>query len=82
MPGYHGLMTAGKRVACMDCDTHHFRGDGKCKSCHGSGTNLNLASDEPKCPFCKGTGVCQSCNGTGILPDPFEPDKFIQTLFD
>ena len=56
-----------KRGKCPDCDSGIIKGDGRCKHCHGSGTNLNLASDVPQCLFCKGTGVCQNCGGEGIF---------------
>ena len=60
-----------------------FTGDGKCKYCHGSGTNLNLASDVPQCVYCKGTGTCPSCGGDGMAAGygEFQP-KGIQKLFE
>jgi hypothetical protein len=58
-------------------------GDGRCSHCHGSGTNLNLASEAPKCAFCKGTGVCQTCDGSGFYADSDDGDRGkVQTLFD
>jgi hypothetical protein len=47
---------------CPDCDVP---GNGKCAKCLGSGTNLDLKSDRPRCPHCSGSGQCQSCGGTG-----------------
>ena len=73
----------GDRGRCPDCDSGILAGDGRCKHCHGSGTNLNLASDVPQCLFCKGTGICQTCEGTGTFSafDDIEP-KDIQKLFE
>jgi hypothetical protein len=72
-----------KQYRCTDCDGGILTGDGRCKYCHGSGTNLNLASDVPECAYCKGTGVCQGCDGTGLCPPQNDIDqKTIQTLFD
>ncbi len=72
-----------KQSICLDCDARILRGNGHCSHCHGSGVNLNLASDAPQCLFCKGTGMCASCDGTGLYP-PYPDDphgKMIQTLF-
>ena len=57
----------GKSERCPDCDGGMLRGNGRCSRCHGSGTNLNLASDLPKCPACDGSGTCATCGGAGIL---------------
>jgi hypothetical protein len=73
-----------KRGKCPDCDGGVLTGDGRCKHCHGSGTNLNLASDVPQCLFCTGTGVCQACGGEGwysAYADGPE-EKAIHTLFE
>lgn len=48
------------RKKCLDCG-----GDGKCRECFGSGVNVHLDEDEPKCRTCRGTGVCPTCKGTG-----------------
>jgi hypothetical protein len=56
-----------ERGRCPDCDSGVVTGDGRCSHCHGSGTNLNLASDIPQCLFCKGTCVCQTCGGDGMI---------------
>lgn len=60
-----------RRGRCPDCDSGILTGDGRCKHCHGSGTNLNLASDIPQCFACKGTGICQTCDGNGSF-SPFD----------
>lgn len=72
-----------RRGRCPDCDSGILTGDGRCKHCHGSGTNLNLASDVPQCLFCKGTGVCQTCDGKGSF-SPFDDtgENDIQKLFE
>jgi hypothetical protein len=66
----------------MDCDGGMLTADGRCSHCHGSGVNLNLASDVPQCLFCKGTGTCPTCEGTGLRPHPGEDDGSIHTLFE
>jgi hypothetical protein len=73
---------AAERGKCPDCDGGLFTGDGNCKYCHGSGTNLNLASDVPQCPFCKGTGTCQTCGGDGTSEFGEIKPKGIQKLFE
>jgi hypothetical protein len=71
-----------KRARCPDCDGGFLAGDGRCSHCHGSGTNLKLASDVPQCAFCKGTGVCQTCDGSGLYSALDDSDSGeIQTLF-
>ena len=73
----------GKRGRCPDCDSGLLTGDGRCSHCHGSGTNLNLASDVPQCLFCKGTGVCQTCRGDGTTQIGEEfGESGIQKLFE
>jgi len=52
---------------CQECSGGFLRGDGKCSSCFGSGTNVSLVSTEPKCLKCKGTGICQHCEGRGFI---------------
>ena len=60
-----------------------FVGNGKCSQCHGSGTNLNLASDAPQCLFCKGTGARQTCGGDGTFSQFDDGGQSeIQKLFD
>src|SRR5262249_24108021 len=72
-----------RRGRCPDCDSGMLNGDGRCSHCHGSGTNLNFASDVPQCLFCKGTGVCQSCGGDGMIQMGEESgDGGIQKLFE
>ena len=66
---------------CPGCAEGAFVGNGRCAQCNGTGTNVNLASDQPKCPACRGTGVCPTCNGAGIYPLPKEPQT-IQKLFE
>lgn len=72
-----------KRSRCPECDSGILTGDGRCKHCHGSGVNLNMASDVPQCLFCKGTGTCQNCEGEGLFP-PFDDtwQNDIQKLFE
>jgi hypothetical protein len=48
------------RNACVECG-----GNGKCRECAGTGTNVHLNDAEPKCRNCSGTGTCAKCNGTG-----------------
>ena len=73
----------GKRGRCPDCDSGLLTGDGRCSHCHGSGTNLNLASDVPQCLFCRGTGVCQTCGGAGTTQMGEEyGESGIQKLFE
>lgn len=43
-----------------------MRGSGQCAECFGSGTNVALNSDEPRCLNCKGSGVCPVCGGSGM----------------
>ena len=73
---------SGKRVRCSDCDGGFFHGNGKCSHCHGSGVNLNLASDLPRCVYCDGTGECATCKGTGLHPYPEDDPEKIQKLFE
>ena len=52
---------------CPDCDrTGCCAVLGKCSKCYGTGVNLQLNSDEPKCRNCGGTGRCPTC---GALVD-------------
>jgi hypothetical protein len=73
-------LNQSKPTKCLQCDAGAFIGDGRCSKCHGSGVNLNLASDVPKCPACNGTGVCANCGGSGLYP-PEEMRSGIHTLF-
>ena len=70
------------RPRCPACAGDLFSlGDaGKCAQCNGTGINTQLNSAEPKCPYCKGTGVCATCHGTGV-PDGWGDGGRIQTLF-
>jgi hypothetical protein len=74
-------MLTGKQTRCPDCDDGVFEGNGRCSRCHGSGINLNLASDAPKCLYCDGSGVCATCDGSGLYP-PQREDSIIHTLFN
>jgi len=65
---------------CPDCAGGVFSANGKCGQCDGTGINIKLNSDEPKCPSCGGTGVCATCGGTGTR-DWGEEGPTIQTLF-
>ncbi len=53
------VLTA-KRNSCVYC-----LGDGKCSECNGTGVNMHLNDDEPKCRSCGGTGICPNCGGSG-----------------
>jgi len=68
-------------VRCPDCDEGALHGNGRCSRCHGTGINVNLASDAPKCPACDGTGICSTCGGSGSYPPP-EEGPTIQKLFE
>jgi hypothetical protein len=63
---YTTIEMPGRRARCPDCDTGFLQGDGKCSTCHGSGVNVHLNSDEPNCEKCNGTGICQACGGSGV----------------
>lgn len=52
---------------CPDCAGGVLIGNGKCSQCNGTGINTQLDAEQPKCPWCKGTGVCATCEGTGFL---------------
>ncbi len=39
----------GGRGRCVDYDGGYVQGDGNCKVCHGTGTNVHLNSDSPVC---------------------------------
>ena len=65
-----------RRGRCPDCNEGLLQGDGKCGQCNGTGVNTQLDSDQPQCPYCRGTGVCATCGGSG-LPD----GNPIQSLF-
>lgn len=80
MLGYEADMYQ-KSYRCPDCDEGSFRGNGRCSKCHGSGVNLRLTSEEPKCPACDGTGVCATCQGEGVYPSVPPDASPIQTLF-
>ena len=72
----------GKRGPCPDCDAHPFMGNGRCSRCQGSGVNLRLTSDEPKCPACNGTGICATCQGEGVITTGPGEVQSILHLFD
>ena len=42
-----------------------LRGCAGRQECFGSGINVHLNQDEPKCRNCSGTGACSTCEGTG-----------------
>jgi hypothetical protein len=69
----YSLMLTGNRPrnVCLDCyrEEHLLWNSvtGKCAECRGSGVNLSLSLPEPKCRFCKGTGICPTCGGTARL---------------
>jgi DnaJ-class molecular chaperone len=65
---------------CLNCDEHTFLGNGRCSHCHGSGVNLRLTSDEPKCPACGGTGICATCGGEGVFNEEADEDHGLQFL--
>ena len=74
-------MPGGGLQRCPDCAGGLFHGNGKCGKCDGTGINTQLDSDQPKCPYCKGTGVCSTCGGDGSLGSWGDHDQ-IQKLFD
>ena len=51
------------------------KGDGKCKSCLGSGreamiqaiSGMSGLTGSPRCMNCGGTGVCPNCCGSGEI---------------
>jgi hypothetical protein len=58
------------RNDCVDC-----HGNGKCAVCFGTGTNVHVNEDEPKCRNCAGTGTCPTCQGSGrayVLPSEIQ----------
>ena len=71
------MMPAGRY--CRDCVEGPLGiPSGRCRYCDGTGTNTQLDAENPKCPYCHGTGTCPSCHGTGRYGE-LEGD--IQTLF-
>jgi len=69
------------RGRCPDCAGGFLEGNGRCGQCNGTGTNTQLDSAQPQCPYCKGTGVCQTCGGSGLRQ--FGADyPTIQELFE
>jgi hypothetical protein len=70
------------RGRCPDCAGGFFAGDGKCGQCNGTGINTQLDSDQPKCPFCRGSGVCQACGGSGLQQQFGGDSSTIQKLFE
>jgi hypothetical protein len=48
-------------VACPYC-----HGGGKCAECNGTGINIHVNEDEPKCRNCRGLGTCPNCKGSGM----------------
>ena len=73
-------MLEGHRGLCPDCAGGVFSGDGRCGKCDGTGINTQFDSDQPKCPYCGGSGVCATCGGTGNWADE-DRGSAIQTLF-
>jgi hypothetical protein len=71
----------GTRMHCPDCFEGLFSGStGHCRHCDGTGTNTQLDAENPKCPYCEGTGKCSTCQGTGIAGGQGGGNE-IQTLF-
>ena len=69
------------RQRCMDCD-HELLLGGRCADCHGTGLNVHLNSDDPKCRSCGGTGVCPTCHGDCYVGGASLGDGDIQKLFE
>jgi hypothetical protein len=59
------LIQMSGRGRCPDCAGGFLEGDGRCSQCDGR-TNTQFDSEQPKCPYRKGTGLCQSCGGSGL----------------
>ena len=62
------------RSRCPDCAGGVFEETGKCGKCDGTGINTQLNSAQPKCPYCRGTGVCATCNGKGYANGGFDSE--------
>ncbi|MDD6891630.1 MAG: hypothetical protein PUD47_06025 [Bacteroidales bacterium] len=55
--------SSSSTTVCRSCE---FPGNGKCKSCSGSGRiDKGFGLGQTTCPNCNGTGKCQWCNGRG-----------------
>ncbi len=65
---------------CPDCYSVEIfsaapRGDGKCRSCSGTGEEQELGGagadflgmERADCPRCGGSGDCQTCGGSGEI---------------
>jgi hypothetical protein len=63
-------MFGRKSSKCPDCDEGFLKGNGKCSQCFGTGVNVSLVSENPKCDRCGGTGTCSRCGGTGVVANP------------
>lgn len=61
--GSSSSSSSSSSSVCRSCE---FPGNGKCKSCGGSGRiDKGFGLGQTTCPNCKGTGKCQWCNGKG-----------------
>ena len=61
--GSNGSASSSSSSVCRSCE---LPGNGKCKSCGGSGRiDKGFGLGQTTCPNCKGTGKCQWCNGKG-----------------
>lgn len=67
-------MGAGRRTnVCPDCDRSGWGAVlGNCSRCFGTGVNVELNSEDPKCRNCGGSGKCPTCGGTGRLSRNWE----------
>lgn len=64
--GSYGGGSSSSSSSSSVCRSCEFPGNGKCKSCGGSGRiDKGFGLGQTTCPNCKGTGKCQWCNGRG-----------------
>lgn len=64
--GSYGGGSSSSSSSSSVCRSCEFPGNGKCKSCGGSGRiDKGFGLGQITCPNCKGTGKCQWCNGRG-----------------
>lgn len=64
--GSYGGGSSSSSSSSSVCRSCEFPGNGKCKSCGGSGRiDKGFGLGQTTCPNCKGTGKCQWCNGKG-----------------
>jgi hypothetical protein len=75
------MFSRTRRQRCLDCAGGWIVGDGKCAQCNGTGVNTQLDSAQPKCPYCKGTGLCGTCGGSGTIGDDMTGGDQILSLF-